>query len=57
MDTLLTILENKFHKPKFWSYVRDFLKRCKDDNVSATGAQLAYYLILSFFPFFIFLLT
>ncbi len=57
MDKLLTILEKRFHKPKLWAYIRDFLKRCKDDNVSATGAQLAYYLILSFFPFFIFLLT
>lgn len=41
----------------FMSYVRDLLKRCKEDNISATGAQLAYYLVLAFFPFLIFLLT
>lgn len=41
----------------FADYIRDLLKRCKNDNISATGAQLAYYLVLSFFPFLIFLLT
>lgn len=57
MDKLLTFLEQHFKKPKLWSYIRDFLRRCKEDNVSATGAQLAYYLVLAFFPFLIFLLT
>lgn len=57
MDKLLTFLEQRFKKPKLWSYIRDFLRRCKEDNVSATGAQLAYYLVLAFFPFLIFLLT
>lgn len=57
MDKLFSKLEKRFHKPKLWAYIRDFLKRCKDDNVSATGAQLAYYLILSFFPFIIFFLS
>lgn len=31
--------------------------RMKEDEVPALGAQLTYYLILSFFPFLIFLLT
>ncbi|OWA34517.1 ribonuclease [Saccharibacillus sp. O16] len=31
--------------------------RIRDDEVSGIGAQLAYYLLLSFFPFLIFLVT
>ncbi|MFK7693963.1 YihY/virulence factor BrkB family protein [Paenibacillus sp. HJGM_3] len=33
------------------------LNRVRDDEVSALGAQLTYYLILSFFPFLIFLIS
>ncbi len=43
--------------PGFLRFKREFLRRVKEDNVTATGAQLAYYLVLAFFPFLIFLLT
>lgn len=38
-------------------FSQEFFRRWKDDNVSATGAQLAYYLVLSLFPLLIFVLT
>lgn len=34
-----------------------FFVKIKNDDISALAAQLAYYLILSFFPFLIFLIT
>ena len=34
-----------------------FIIKIKNDDIFALGAQLAYYLILSFFPFLIFLMT
>lgn len=36
---------------------KDIIFRIKDDDVSALASQLAYSLLLSFFPFLIFLLT
>lgn len=38
-------------------FIKDLLKRMKEDSVTAMGAQLAYYLILSIFPFIIFFLN
>lgn len=38
-------------------FLKDLLKRMKEDSVTAMGAQLAYYLILSIFPFIIFFLN
>jgi membrane protein len=35
----------------------DLYRRFRDDDVPALGAQMTFYLILSFFPFLIFLLT
>jgi len=35
----------------------EFIFRLKEDKVTATGAQLAYFLVLSIFPFTIFLLN
>ena len=34
-----------------------FIVKIKNDDIFALGAQLAYYLMLSFFPFLIFLMT
>lgn len=46
---------------KYAMYAFDFgyrlFIRMRDDEVSGIGAQLAYYLLLSFFPFLIFLVT
>lgn len=38
-------------------FVEELIRRIQDDDVPALGAQLTFYLILSFFPFLIFLLT
>lgn len=45
---MLQILFNKF---------RVFLRKLRDDSVSAFAAQAAFFIILSFFPFVMFLLT
>lgn len=42
---------------RFSSFIQDIYIRIQDDEVPALGAQLTYYLILSFFPFVIFLFT
>ena len=44
-------------KRGFFSFIIYFIVKIKEDDIFALGAQLAYYLILSFFPFLIFLLT
>lgn len=41
----------------FAKFLKEFLFRLKDDNVTAIGAQLSYYLVLSIFPFLIFFLN
>lgn len=46
------------NKGKKWMLFLDQLMfRFKDDNVSSIGSQLAYYSVLSIFPFIIFLLN
>ncbi|MDR7856900.1 YihY/virulence factor BrkB family protein [Tissierella sp.] len=42
---------------KYAKFLRQLLYRIKDDSVTAIGAQLSYYIILSIFPFIIFLLN
>ena len=42
---------------KWFVLLKNLYLRFRDDEVPALGAQLAYYLVLSFFPFLIFLLT
>lgn len=44
-------------KKSFFKFIIYFIVKIKDDDIFALAAQLAYYLILSFFPFLIFLLT
>ena len=41
----------------FFGFIIYFIVKIRDDDIFALGAQLAYYMILSFFPFLIFLLT
>lgn len=38
-------------------YIREFINRLNEHRVTALAAQLSYYMILSFFPFMIFILT
>lgn len=40
-----------------FDFIIYFIVKIKNDDIFALAAQLAYYLILSFFPFLIFLLT
>lgn len=47
--------ENK--ERKWILFIDQMAYRFKDDNVTSIGSQLAYYLVLSIFPFLIFLLN
>lgn len=38
-------------------YIRSFIKKINQDNVNAFSAQAAFFIIISFFPFIMFLLT
>ncbi len=40
-----------------YQLVTDFIKKCSDDHVGAFGAMAAFFILLSVFPFMIFLLT
>lgn len=42
---------------KVKNFIETMVCRYEDDDVSAMGAQLTYYLLLSFFPFLIFVIT
>lgn len=42
---------------KYAKFLKEFLIRIRDDSVTAIGAQLSYYLVLSIFPFLIFFLN
>lgn len=44
-------------KRSFFNFIIYLIVKVKNDDVFALGAQLAYYLILAFFPFLIFLMT
>jgi membrane protein len=44
-------------KIKIFPFIDQLYCRFQDDDVSALGAQLTYYLILAFFPFLILLMT
>lgn len=48
---------DKFLNKKIVIFLHEFVFRMKDDNVTAIGAQLSYYLVLSIFPFLIFFLN
>lgn len=40
-----------------YQLIMDFMKKCSDDHVGAFGAMSAFFILLSIFPFMIFLLT
>lgn len=44
-------------RKKITQFFQEMLHRIRENEVSALGAQLTYYLILSFFPFLIFLVV
>ena len=48
---------DRFLNKKVGTFLNEFIFRVKDDNVTAIGAQLSYYLVLSIFPFLIFFLN
>lgn len=47
----------KIKNTVFFTFINQLIFRFKDDNLSGTSAQIAYYLILSFFPFLLFLIN
>lgn len=47
----------KTHNSKYAKFLKQLLYRIREDNVTAIGAQLSYYLVLSIFPLIIFLLN
>ncbi len=49
--------KNSGNKKSFLDGIIYFIVKIKNDDIFALGAQLAYYLMLSFFPFLIFLMT
>ena len=48
---------DRFKDKKWFLFIEDLYCRIKENEVTAIGAQLTYYLILSVFPFLIFLLN
>lgn len=57
MEKLLDKLRKKYETKRWFIFMEQLLYRFQDDRVSEIGAQLAYYLILSIFPFIIFFLS
>lgn len=51
------VREEKNKKRSFFQFLIYFVIKINNDDIFALGAQLAYYLVLSFFPFLIFLMT
>lgn len=58
------IYKERFMKKKSKGFLRKtviflvmFIKKIGDDDIFALGAQLAYYMVLSFIPFLMFLMT
>ena len=48
---------NKYKSKKWFKFLDELHCRIKEDEVTAIGAQLTYFLILSIFPFLIFFLN
>ncbi len=57
MEKVLDKLREKYGETKWLVFIEQLLYRFEDDEVTAIGAQLAYYLILAIFPFLIFFLS
>lgn len=57
MNKLLEILKNKFGDKALINFLESLYNRYDQHGVSEMGAQLTYYLVLSIFPFIIFILN
>ncbi len=57
MEKILGKLKDKYGEKKWIIFIEQLLYRFEEDDVTAIGAQLAYYLILAIFPFIIFFLS
>lgn len=57
MNHIFSKLKRRFGHKKWIIFTQQLIYRYGDDGVSAIGAQLAYYLTLSIFPFIIFFLS
>lgn len=57
MNLIFNKLKERFGQKKWIVFTEQLMCRYGDDGVSAIGAQLAYYLTLSIFPFIIFFLS
>jgi membrane protein len=49
--------DNIMKKMKSWELLKDLYVRFVNDDVLSTGAQVAFFLLLSLFPFLIFVIT
>jgi len=56
MEVFLVIWLDNYNN-KYARFLKELILRIREDNVTAIGAQLSYYLVLSIFPFIIFLLN
>lgn len=57
MDKLLEKLKKRYGSRKSISFIEELYSRYNQHGVSEIGAQLTYYLVLSIFPFIIFMLN
>ncbi len=48
-------MQDKFKA--YYGFCRNFLWQAREDNITGLAAQLAYYFLLSIFPFLIFMIT
>lgn len=57
MEKLVARLKERYGAKRSFQFISELVFRCRDDRIGEVGAQLAYYLVFSFFPFIIFLLS
>ena len=57
MHKLLEKLKERYGSRKSISFIEELYSRYNQHGVSEIGAQLTYYLVLSIFPFIIFMLN
>ena len=57
MKTSFNNIIHKYRNKKWFRFLDELICRIKEDEVTAVGGQLTYFLILSVFPFLIFFLN
>jgi len=57
VDKIAQKLDKKHNDKLFYQFLKELIRRIKQDKVGEVGAQLSYYLVLSFFHFLVFILT